>query len=831
MDVRKFILPAGLICAIAAHGVRLSPDEALSRALSVNGGPMKAPAYSEMHVPSLVYTMSDSVSGESAVYVFASAVGRGYMVVSADDVAVPVLGYSDKESFNPDDIPPAMLEWLKGYAEEIATADVDNDAKFALTSEPSDHPQIAPLVTTLWNQGEPFNDRCPIYFNLRSVTGCLATAEAQVLNYHKFPEAGSGVVSYLWQKANTKITVDLDTVPLMWDDMLDVYTAQSPEQNKRAVADLMYACGVVSSMDYSPSSSGATSLAGATGMYNYMGCKEASVVLRSWYNPDDWDTFIYNYLAEKGPLVYCGQSSAGGHAFVCDGYQGDGYYHFNWGWGGMSDGYFRLSALNPGSQGIGGSSSGYNSSQQLVTGLYEPGPKQEFVPTVVADGGVFVDPYFNGVRGDTILLESTKEKCGFFNYSMDTISVTYGARLMHNATGNDLFVACYGIKDVALPGLRGWLSYPIVLPDDLQNGTYTVTPAFNANGGGWHEMLVDQASDTYVLMMVDDDSVKFERPQPAPIEISDIELETALYAGGAFKLKANVTATSDRKFYGNVAMLLGEFYGEDFVSDFQGAGVMIGATPGVVSEFEYLSELGNKKLKGEYSLVFVNLDNYQIVSEPITVKVNRYVEPVYEITDAKIVNAAGVDPNDVRVSLNLKCTAGFFSQSLTLAVGQKADSNDDSSFTQISRFESPVPYVEQGETEAIEFGGGFAGQSGQIYDARLEIYNPTTRKYVALSDYMPFTVKDASTGIEDAALQPADLKIYPNPVVTDAVISSPYDIVDVTLFDMNGAMLSPRIDVSGNSAEIDAQALAPGVYVVRVATAAGVSTVRMIKSL
>ena len=825
--LKKLLVCTWVLGALTAYGERLSPEQAFARAMSDRQGAKRMPGLGKQQTPALALSVSDSVSGNPALYVFARAGQKGFWVVSADVAAVPLLGYSDSDAFDASDIPPAMMEWMEGYAREIASTASSEQAQFARMNDNTDHAPIEPLLKTRWNQNSPYNDRCPLLYGRRSVTGCLATAEAQVLNYHKYPDAASGLVSYKWNTGGKTLTVDLDTVPLRWTDMADIYKDTSSPQSKLAVADLMYACGVVSSMDYSPSSSGASSLSGAQGTYKYMGCDEASVVLRSWFNPDDWDNYVYNYISQKGPLLYCGQSNSGGHAFVCDGYMSDGYYHFNWGWGGMSDGYFKLSALNPGSQGIGGSSSGYNSNQQLLTGLYKPGPRNEFVPTVAADGGVFVDPEFNGLRGDTILLESNIEKCGFFNYSMDTITVTYGARLLRNATGEDIFVSCYGIKNVALPGLRGWLSYPVIIPDTLQEGTYTLTPAFNANTTGWREMPILQSVDNYVLMTVKGDSIKFERPQPAPIKISDIELETPLYSGGGFRIKASATATSDRKFYGNVAMLLGEFYDEDFVADFQGEAMLLSAKPGMDSEFIYSAELGNKRLKGEYTLVFVNTDNYQIFSEPISVTVKPYVQPAYKVSEVRILNESSVNPNDVRVAFNLECTAGYFSQRVILAVGQLGD---DDEFNVISRFESPTIYVENGESVSTEFGGGFAGIAGQVYVARLEVYNPSTRKYVPLSDNMTFTVADdEAAGIDDVLAAVGAVTVSPNPVETQAVVSAPEDIVRVEVFDMSGRSTEVNADIDGSTATIDASALNSGIYMVHVSTAKGAAMVKMIK--
>lgn len=821
---KAITLIACLSAAYTLMAVELTPQQAYSRAVDITAQ-TNITATQTTGQPELLYTVADTFTGSATAYILAESGKPGFIVVSADDIAVPLLGYSSESGFDAENMPPSMKAWLDGYAREIAAAKARHESDSPrVTSTTPDHAYIAPMVTTRWNQNSPYNHLCPTLNNLRSVTGCMATAEAQVLNYHKYPEKGTGNVSYKWKNGNRDIKADLDTIPLKWDLMLDIYSDKSPAESCQAVANLMYACGIVSNMDYSPSSSGANTINSAQGLYKYMGCKEASIVLRDWYNPDDWDNLVYNYLVDHGPLLYCGQSGAGGHAFVCDGYAGNGYYHFNWGWGGMSDGNFRLSALNPNSQGIGGSASGYNTSQQVITGLYKPGEQNKFIPTVAADGGITISSEFDGELGDTILVESDTETGGFYNFSMDNITVTYGLRITRNITNEDTFAPCYGITNRNLQGMRGWRNYPVEIPENLPDGTYTLAPAFNANGTGWHDMPIAQGQAKYVLMTVKENKTTFERPQPAPIKISNITLETPLYGGGAFKIKASATGTGDRKFYGNIAMLLGDFYDGEFVSDFQASPELISAKPGTDTEFTYTATLTNKRLKGQYKLVFVNTDNYKLASDPITVNVTEYVEPKISISETAIINASCVDPNDVKVKCNITCTQGFFSSTITLALGKI---EDDNSFSIISRFESGVPYIESGNSETITFGGGFAGEQGKSYVARLEIYNASTRKFEPLSDFMTFTVGGTSAIYTPQADITA--KIYPNPAASTATITAGAKITSLKVYSVNGTLTNVEADITNNIAVIDVTPLSSGLYLLQLHTTEGTSTLKLIK--
>jgi len=311
-------------------------------------------------------------------YVFNRGNQEGYVIVSGDDLTLPVLGYTDEGEFDYNNLPENMRWWLDSREEQLLQLSQANLTEPLMA--PAIHDRVEPMVTTKWNQGSPYNDECPNYFTLgRSVTGCVATAMAQVMYYQRAKsvnEVQKDIPAYDGNTSHTtygKLHVEGIPAgsPIDWENMLDTYGSANAKQ-KKAVAQLMHYCGVAVKMDYTNSSSGAYSGNVASALVNYFGYgSSVKYVTQSSYNEDAWDKMLYNELAQGRPFYLSGQNTQGGHAFVCDGYDGNRCFHINWGWGGSSDGYFLLTSLNPSSQGIGGSGDGYSTYEEAVIG-FEP---------------------------------------------------------------------------------------------------------------------------------------------------------------------------------------------------------------------------------------------------------------------------------------------------------------------------------------------------------------------------------------------------------------------------------------------------------------------------
>jgi hypothetical protein len=278
----------------------------------------------------------------------------GFVIVSGDDRTPAIMGYASEGTFKSDELPQNMKAWLEGYAEQIEWLGHQKSPRHLTLNdgEPAtDHASVAPLITTRWNQGSPYNDLCPIdptNDNERSVTGCVATAMAQVLAYHRAPNRTvRPIPAFTTERAGIFVD-EMPVSALDWSNKLNTYKGSKSDAQNKSVATLMLLCGASVEMDYTANSSGASSDIIVSALRTYFGYASSTHRAdRNNYRATDWDALIYGELANCRPVLYGGHSAGGGHAFVIDGYDHDGLYHVNWGWGGQCDGYFLLSVLNP----------------------------------------------------------------------------------------------------------------------------------------------------------------------------------------------------------------------------------------------------------------------------------------------------------------------------------------------------------------------------------------------------------------------------------------------------------------------------------------------------
>ncbi len=319
----------------------------------------------------LVHKTNKPASEEAALYVFNKPNG-GFVIVSGDDNAVEILGYSDEGSFEATNVPANVAWWLDYYAERVAVAQPAvpgvKKAHKATTGT-----AIAPLMTSKWNQGAPYNNLCPIdpADNTRSYTGCVATATAQIMYYYKWPEHGQGSHTYSWKSdagGSGSESVNFANATYDWANMKDKHTTGDTPAQKTAIATLMYHVGVSCNMQYggdASNGSGAYTSNMRTGLIQNFKYKNTATLVNN-QSASAMATAFRTELAAGRPILMGGATTNNeGHEFVCDGVDADGYFHINWGWGGTSDGYFALSALDPDQQGAGGASSGQGFSHDV----------------------------------------------------------------------------------------------------------------------------------------------------------------------------------------------------------------------------------------------------------------------------------------------------------------------------------------------------------------------------------------------------------------------------------------------------------------------------------
>ena len=286
-----------------------------------------------------------------AYYVFNADEDDGFVIVSADDRTSPVLGYSDHGHIDETDMPDNMKAWLNTYKEAITSLRSTPEALSSSYVSP-ERENIEPLLQTHWSQTYPYNLLCPLYEGERSLTGCVATAMAQIMYYHKWPisETTSIPPYKLIDSKDSTNTLTLDELPptyFDWDKMRTT-TNENVKDISNSVAKLMQYCGHSILSNYGPLETSASSESVPYALSNYFGYhKGLQYISHSDYSENDWELLIYNEIKNFRPVFYDGYSGlfkgVGGHAFVCDGYK-DGYFHMNFGWG-TGDGYFLLSFI------------------------------------------------------------------------------------------------------------------------------------------------------------------------------------------------------------------------------------------------------------------------------------------------------------------------------------------------------------------------------------------------------------------------------------------------------------------------------------------------------
>lgn len=463
-----------LIAAISLSSTELSAkglsaQNALDRALNTASLSYDDMPQSRANDANVTYSLVYSAPSGS-YFVFDRSVG-GYIVVSGDDRIYPVLADVTSGEFSSAEIAPAAQFMIDSYEKEILSLADEDDSGEYIMDYYTKWNAIPPLMTTEWNQNYPYNIYCPAEGSTTCVTGCVATAMAQVvrrIGYYK----GSGYrESSLPNAQGGKVKFDYAAYNFDFDNMFDSYPSAVTDEQLDQVGSLMLACGLAVRMGYGTSASAASSANVPLGLINNFGydSKHTRLYSRSDYSQAQWESMLYSQLQLERPVYYSGASGSVGHAFVIDGYRPMGMYHVNWGWGGMSDGYYRLSALNPAQQGIGGGSGGFSTGQDMVIAV----PQGE-------ESGIHDFELSGSIRIVSDGVYAVYYKSNGVNF----ISVSIGAAIV-DASGNIVTTATFWAAQQMTSSMAlrvDSYSYDFTgIP--LSPGNYRIYPAYCPDGG------------------------------------------------------------------------------------------------------------------------------------------------------------------------------------------------------------------------------------------------------------------------------------------------------------------------------------------------------------
>ena len=535
--MKKIItLIIGLLCTSIITWAR-TPQEAAQIAsqfiTQANATPtlrlQKAAAATSVTVPvELAFTQYQIDNTTPAVFVFNST-DEGFVLVSAEDNARAVLGYSDEGTFDANNIPENMQFWLKMYADEMRREAKGDEAKGKVNrrevikhpknqqifrgprwrkvkgerreAEEEAYPTIAPLLgETIWGQGEPFNNMCPQIGNERAVTGCVATALSQIMYIHKYPTKGIGSHSYKTETEGLTVSANFGNTTYDWANMIPNYNKSYTSAQADAVATLMFHAGVAADMDYTVDGSGAVSSIALVGLTNYFGYDKAINVLpKDFMKEEDILQEVASDLQLGRPVYVSGSTvNQEGHAFVCDGIKSDGYLHINWGWYGVANGYFALSALAPEVQGTGGSASNLAFTEGVcIYSNIKPSAGGEAMPLVTVDK-------LTRTSSDAIS-KTTAVKFSLENFTSTGIATAAGTvtYFIYNSAGEVVNKVEIGTFELD-PGY--YYTEPIKLsqqlPSSLAQGEYELEIRYTADNGKDHPILVKGLGEVRVPFTV-----------------------------------------------------------------------------------------------------------------------------------------------------------------------------------------------------------------------------------------------------------------------------------------------------------------------------------------
>lgn len=816
----------------------------------------------------LVYTMTNHTQTIPYFYVF-NIENKGFIIVSGDDTVLPVLGYSDDGIFVTENIALQVAKWLENYKEQIryivennipATTEIQAEweelqkDRTLLKTQQSAYSTfstqaVSPLVQTKWNQAPYVNAQCPYdnSYNELTVTGCVATAMAQIMKYWNYPAQGSGFHSYNHPTYGT-LSANFGATTYNWNAMPNYVNSANS-----AVATLMYHCGVGVEMNYGVSATGGS---GSYVIIDYSPTPQQTAeyafktyfdydnttlqgVLRSNYSDTNWINLLKNELDASRPIQYAGFGS-GGHTWVMDGYDNNNFFHMNWGWGGSQDGYFQLNALNPGAGGIGGGGYTFNNDQQALIGI-QP-----------ADAGTVPQNY------DLRLFSSLNMSDDFIWFGSDfSLSVDIGNWGTGNFTGqlgaavfddNYNFIDFMEIENTTLQGgYYDEFTFENVSSTLFVPGTYHVAVFYKTDTQDW---TIVSDGDYYNLY-------EFVIYYSSDIETySDFTITTnngILSQGQSATINVDITNVGSSTFYGSYRLLLSNPDGSP-AQDIQ----ILSENDGLQSNYHYSNGLDFTGIisvePGTYLLViayqeqgssnwyYVGSSYYQnpvfvtvqaLPYQPDPYENNNIFEDSYVFTPSFSGNTASVKTTASNIHVGndndfykVNLPSGY-DYTITARLQDSWDSNDGNTYSVDALFSYST---DNGVTWSDFYDTMISNNiviqnSGNVVFHVAPYFEGFTGTYL-----LDIDINRQTLGTQDFDAE-NQIKVYPNPAkeyVFVDISAFSNEVNEIKINNVQGQVI--RTIKVGNETlvQIPLQNLANGVYFAQIHSAKGISTKKII---
>jgi hypothetical protein len=775
-------------------------------------------------------------------YVFNIENSKGFIIVSGDDRATEILGYSDSGSFNIAFLPPNFAYWLSTYQNELSLLMEQPEASIASKAQLGSFTDtgnslttyatsIAPLLGGIkWDQRSPYNNSCPIIdtnTSERAVTGCVATAMAQVMRYYKWPVQGTGSNTYTPRKFTTPLTVDFSKTTYDWANMTETYNNSSTAAQIAAVATLMYHAGVAVNMNYGrESTAGSIDMARAL-VANFGYDSNIQTYDRDYYSKAEWVDLIKTELNAQRPVLYSGYSSvAGGHQFVCDGYDNNGLFHFNWGWSGNSDGYFELSALTPAALGVtDGTSGGFNHDQGIVIGIQKLGPtavNPSYQLNLYLPLWVFPDSV--GRSAPFAFLADIE------NDGLNSFSGLFGLALYNN----NGFVRLLNSTSISSLDTYNFYLYYIYsnMPSDISSGKYKLYSVFQPTGQtGWQIVRGKVGTPNYLNVTVSSSGITFSAPDVLPkLTLISLTPTTSLYPRKAGKFSVSITNTGGE--YNSDLIIQLKSVVNDTITQIVSTdpiNIPTGESKSYNLKGDILLPAGKYYLSAMYdpdnnnstTTTYASLGNPQIVNVLADASGGAVLTVTSKIS---FPNATNVNKRKAVLTAHIKNTGGNYNGFIAAFVFPQTGGSS------LVRFGNQAIALNKDEERSVTFADSISLTPGE-YSAEIRYWDASISNWILFipSVYaeLPFTLVDIGTGIEQTALN--KITIYPNPATDKLYLQSEEVVKKIRIMDISGKqLLLINPDISGDIS-VPVDNLSTGTYILQTETSTGIKVSKFIK--
>jgi hypothetical protein len=793
----------------------------------------------------LAYSCTDSSatisSSENAYYyVFNVGENKGFVIVSGDDRAKDILGYSDTGSFSTDSMPENFKNWMAFYKSELkalaaipedtvtATSEVDSITTNTLrtASTTSFATSISPLLGSIkWDQSSPYNILCPKISSTQAPAGCVAIAMAQILKYYQWPVKGTGSKTYKSASVNKSLTVNFSKTTYDWTNMLNTYDdSTSTLIQDTAVATLVYHCGVAVSMDYDKESSSAYSNEIPAALSNYFGYDQnAQLYCRDYYTESEWLKLIKTELNANRPIIYGGSTTSGsGHQFICDGYDSDSLFHFNWGWNGYCDGYFELTSLNVETPGISGGTGGFTVGQDMVIGIQKP------ITTSVKNYQMFLTQVPE-VNATTISRDSTFTVAfGLANYGGNTFDGYYALGLYQG----DSLVSILKKYSNEIPSYYGVTDIKVALsiPSAVTDGSYQIYGIYKAdNQSTWSVMKYKVGTPYYIEANVTSTSVIFSTPDAYPKLVLAESIKTTgnLYTGKTARVSATIQNTGS-EFNSYITVKLAN----DSTSQYLNVDPdPINIPAGTTKTIEITGDISLYPGTCTMSILYDSnndQDNPSMVNLTpsadnlvrVTIKDTSTTAPLLILKEKMSLDSINIiNGSDVTLTTKIKNTGGYFDNSVIPFIFASTGGNS------IDYFGPVTVILDTDEEKDVAFYKNINLDEGK-YMLVLYYYNNTWTRFTPDScSIINFTVSNPVSEQDTTG----KLSIYSNPATDVFYVYSSSLVKSILIFDISGKQILKQEPNTTGEISITVSNLSTGVYLIKIETEEGITTKKLFK--